>query len=142
MSRILGIDPGTKTIGVAVSDELGLAAHGLPNIPARPREQALQAVKRLIQEYNIYEIVVGLPVNMDGTVGPSAKAAQEFARGLEALVPGGVTMIDERLTTVMAERTLLEADLPRAKRRGLRDRLVAVLILQGHLDRLRCGHGD
>ena len=134
--RILGIDPGSKTIGVAVSDELHLAAHGLPSIPARPSARALEAVKVLIKDYTIYEIVVGLPVNMDGTFGPSADAAREFARSLETSLPGGVIMIDERLTTVQAERTLLEADLPRAKRRALRDRLAAVLILQSHLDRL------
>lgn len=132
--RILGIDPGTKTIGVAVSDELFCAAHGLPSIPARPADRALAAVKTLIKDYNIYEIVVGLPMNMDGTIGPSAETAREYARSLEALLPGGVRMIDERLTTIQAERTLLEADLSRAKRRGLRDQLAAVLILQSHLD--------
>lgn len=134
--RILGLDPGSRTIGVAVSDELQLAAHGRPSIPARPAAHALEAVKALIKDYTIYEIVVGLPMNMDGTIGPSAEAAQRFARSLEALLPGRVIMIDERLTTVQAERTLLEADLSRARRRGLRDRLAAVLILQCHLDGL------
>jgi len=132
--RILGIDPGTKTIGVAVSDELFFSAHGLPSIPARPEAQALAAVKKLITDYTIYEIVVGLPINMNGTIGPSAEAAQRFAQRLEALLPGGVRMIDERLTTVQAERTLLEADLSRVRRRGLRDQVAAVLILQSHLD--------
>jgi putative Holliday junction resolvase len=132
--RILGIDPGSKTIGVAVSDELRLAAHGLTSIPAHPAAKALEAVKKLIADYTIHEIVVGLPMNMDGTMGSSAEAAQGFARSLEGLVPGGVRMIDERLTTVQAERTLLEADLSRAKRRGLRDRIAAILILQSHLD--------
>lgn len=134
--RILGIDPGSRTIGVAVSDELHLAAHGLPSIAARPAAGAIEAVKSLIRDYTVYEIVVGLPMNMDGTIGPSAEAAREFARSLEPLVPGGVIMIDERLTTVQAERTLIEADLSRAKRRGLRDQLAAVLILQSHLDSL------
>jgi putative Holliday junction resolvase len=132
--RILGIDPGSRTIGVAVSDELQLAAHGLPSIPARPAAGAIEAVKTLIRDYTVYEIVVGLPMNMDGTIGPSAEAAQRFARSLEPLLPGGVIMIDERLTTVQAERTLIEADLSRARRRGLRDQLAAVLILQSHLD--------
>jgi putative Holliday junction resolvase len=135
--RILGIDPGSTTLGFAVSDELHLAAHGLPSLPARPLARVLEAVKKLIRDYTIYEIVVGLPVNMDGTIGPSAEAAQGFARSLEALLPGGVVMIDERLTTVQAERALLEADLSRARRRGLRDQLAAVLILQGHLDSRR-----
>jgi putative Holliday junction resolvase len=132
--RILGIDPGTKTIGVAVSDELFFAAHGLPSIAAKPAARALEAIKKLISDYTVYEIVVGLPMNMNGTIGPSAEAAQGFARSLETLLPGGVCMIDERLTTVQAERTLLEADVSRAKRRGLRDQVAAVLILQSHLD--------
>lgn len=140
--RILGIDPGSKTLGVAVSDELHFAAHGLPNIPARPAAKALEAVKTLIRDYNVYEIVVGLPMNMDGTIGPSAEAAQGFARTLETLLPGGVCMIDERLTTVQAERTLLEADVSRAKRRGLRDQVAAVLILQSHLDNRGHAHED
>lgn len=132
--RILGIDPGTKTIGVAVSDELFFAAHGLPNIPARPAVKALEAIKKLINDYTVYEIVVGLPMNMNGSMGSSAQAAQAFASSLESLLPGGVSMIDERLTTVQAERTLIEADVSRARRRGLRDRVAAVLILQSHLD--------
>lgn len=132
--RILGLDPGTKTIGVAVSDELHLAAHGLQSIPAQPADRAIAAVKTLITDYNINEIVVGLPVNMDGTMGPSAQRAEEFARGLEFLLPGAVRLVDERLTTVQAERALLEADMSRKKRRGLRDRLAAVLILQNYLD--------
>ena len=132
--RILGIDPGRKTIGLAVSDELHLAAHGLPSIAARPEAKALEAVKSLIRDYNIVEIVVGLPLNMDGSSGPSAEAAREFARRLEKLLPGGVRMVDERLTTVQAERTLLEADLSRTRRKGLRDQLAAVLILQSRLD--------
>lgn len=139
--RILGLDPGTKNVGVAVSDELYLTAHGLPSIPARPAARALDAVKKLIKDYNIYEIVIGLPFNMDGTLGPSAEAAREFACRVEELLPGCVRMIDERLTTVQAERTLLEADLSRAKRRGLRDRIAAVLILQCHLD-IRRGRDD
>jgi putative Holliday junction resolvase len=88
----------------------------------------------LIRDYNIVEIVVGLPLNMDGSSGPSAEAAREFARRLEKFLPGGVRMVDERLTTVQAERTLLEADLSRTRRKGLRDQLAAVLILQSRLD--------
>lgn len=140
--RILGIDPGSKTLGVAVSDELLLAAHALPNIPAHPAEKAFESLKKLIVGYNIREIVVGLPMNMDGSIGPSAEAAQGFARRLETLLPGGVRMIDERLTTVQAERTLLDANLSRARRRGLRDRVAATLILQGYLDGRSHARGD
>jgi len=132
--RILGIDPGSKTVGFAVSDELLFAANSLPSVPAHPVAKLLEAVKSLIRDYNVYEIVVGLPINMDGTMGSSAEAAQGFARALEPLLPGGVCLIDERLTTVQAERALIEADVSRAKRRGLRDRVAAALILQSHLD--------
>jgi len=135
--RILGLDPGSVRIGVAVSDELGLAAHGLESIPAHPRAGVAEAVKALIRDYNVTEIVVGLPLNMDGSPGSSAEAARELAGRLEALLPGRVCLVDERLTSVQAERTLLEADVPRRRRRGLRDRLAAVLILQGHLDARR-----
>lgn len=135
--RILGLDPGSKTIGVAVSDELLLAAHGLPSIPATPAGRVAEAVKALIRDYTVYEIVVGLPVNMNGTWGPSAEAAKALADRLEPLLPGAVVMVDERLTTVQAERTLLEADVSRKKRSGLRDQLAAILILQSHLDAKR-----
>ena len=132
--RILGLDPGSRTIGVAVSDELHLAAHGLPSIAARPAAKAVEAVKSLVRQYTITLIVVGLPINMDGTLGPSAEAARDFARRLEEVLPCGVHLVDERLTTVQAERTLLEANVSRARRKGLRDQLAAVLILQSHLD--------
>jgi putative Holliday junction resolvase len=140
--RVLGLDPGAKNIGVAVSDELHLAAHGLPNIAARPVAKAVEAVKSLAEQYTVDLIVVGLPLNMDGTHGPSAEAARDFARRLEEALPGRVRLADERLTTVQAERTLLDADVSRARRRGLRDRLAAVLILQSHLDRRRGGADD
>ncbi|HWR97767.1 MAG TPA: Holliday junction resolvase RuvX [Candidatus Methanoperedens sp.] len=140
--RILGLDPGTKNIGVAVSDELHLAAHGLPNIAARPLAKAIEAVKSLAEQYIVDLIVVGLPMNMDGSLGPSAEAAQDFARRLEEALPGRVRLVDERLTTVQAERALLEADVSRARRKRLRDRLAAVLILQSHLDQLRAAADD
>lgn len=140
--RILGLDPGTENIGVAVSDDLHMAAHGLETIAARPANRALEAVKNLIKEYNINEIVVGLPVNMNGTSGPSAQAALEFAGKLEPLLPGAVHMVDERLTTVQAERALLEGDVSRKKRRGLRDRVAAILILQNYLDSRTSARGD
>lgn len=137
--RILGLDPGTRRIGVAVSDELHLAAHGLPNIAAHPAAKAVEAVKSLVRQYTITRIVVGMPINMNGTLGPSAEAAREFARRLEEVLPGGVHLVDERLTTVQAERTLVEADVSRSRRKGLRDQVAAVLILQSHLDQKGVG---
>jgi putative Holliday junction resolvase len=138
--RIIGLDFGSKKIGVAVSDELRLTAHGLENVRARPAEQALEVLKQLAREYNVAEIVIGLPLNMDGTSGPAAEAARAFAVRLESELSVEVHLSDERLTTIMAEKTLLEANLSRAKRKGLRDRLAAVLILQNFLD--QCGHGN
>ncbi len=132
--RVLGLDLGTKNIGVAVSDELRLTAHGLQSISARPPEKLFEVLKLLTREYNVSEMVVGLPVNMDGSMGRSAQSAQDFARRLEAALPVEVHLSDERLTTVMAEKTLLEANLSRKKRKGLRDRLAATLILQNFLD--------
>ena len=131
---VLGIDFGTKNIGVAVSDDLHLAAHGLKTIAARPFEGALKVLKDLVSEYNAGEMVIGLPLNMDGTSGPSADAARLFAARLEAELPVKIYLSDERLTSVMAERTLVGADVSRKKRKGLRDRLAAVLILQNFLD--------
>jgi putative Holliday junction resolvase len=133
-SRILGLDFGSKKIGVAVSDELRLTAHGLENIKARPAEKTLEVLKQVAREYNVAEIVIGLPLNMDGTSGPGAEAARAFAERVEAELSVKVYLSDERLTTVMAEKTLLEANLSREKRKKLRDRIAAVLILQNFLD--------
>ncbi len=132
--RILGLDFGSKKIGVAVSDELRLTAHGLENIKARPAEKALEVLKQVAREYNVAEIVIGLPLNMDGTSGPGAEAARAFAGRVESELSVKVSLSDERLTTVMAEKTLLEANLSREKRKKLRDRIAAVLILQNFLD--------
>ena len=132
--RIIGLDFGSKKIGVAVSDELRLTAHGLENVRARPPEEALKVLKELAREYNAAEIVIGLPLNMDGTSGPGAEAARAFAARLRVELSVKVHLSDERLTTVMAEKTLLEANLSREKRKKLRDRIAAVLILQNFLD--------
>lgn len=138
--RVMGLDLGSKRIGVAVSDELQITAHGLENIPARPAEKALEVLHHLASEYNVGDMVVGLPVNMDGTKGVAAEAAENFARRLGEVLPVKVHLADERLTSVQAERVLLEANLSREKRKGLRDRLAAVLILQAFLDGRRGGH--
>jgi putative Holliday junction resolvase len=138
--RVIGLDFGSKKIGVAVSDELRLTAHGLENVRARPAEEALEVLKQLVREYNAVEIVIGLPLNMDGTSGPGAEAARAFAARLTSELSVKVHLSDERLTTVMAEKTLLEANLSREKRKKLRDRIAAVLILQNFLD--QGAHGE
>jgi putative Holliday junction resolvase len=133
-SRVLGLDIGSKRIGIAVSDELGLTAQGLRTLNARPREEAVRVLHELVREYRIREIVVGLPVNMDGSSGPGAEAVREFSRTLEEALPVPIHFVDERMTSSQAERVLLEGNVSRKKRRAVRDRLAAVLILQSFLD--------
>jgi putative Holliday junction resolvase len=132
--RILALDIGSKRIGVAVSDELQIAAHGLETVSARPPERAIEVLQGLVREYNVREVVVGLPLNMDGTSGASAEAVRGVSRRLEEALPVAVRLVDERMTTAQAERVLLEGNVTRRKRRDVRDRLAAVLILQSFLD--------
>lgn len=136
MTRILGLDVGTKTIGVAVSDLLGWTAQGVETIRRRPNhpEEDLNRIKELISQYEIGEVVVGLPKNMNGSIGPSGEACQNFAKEIESLTGLSVILWDERLTTMAAERTLISADVSRKKRKQVIDKLAAVIILQGYMD--------
>ncbi len=131
--RILALDVGTKRIGVAVSDALGWTAQGLTVLAREPASRLWEELERLLQQYDVGEIVVGYPKNMDGTVGPRAKEVEAFARELERHFSLPVRFWDERLSTVAAERSLLEADMSRKKRRRQVDRIAAVWILQGYL---------
>ena len=133
---ILGIDYGARRVGLAVSDALGLAAHGLPTLRGLKGPELLQAVARLLEERDIAEIVVGLPRNMDGSIGFQAKETIEFARTLEAF-GRPVKMVDERLTTERAHRTMQEIGLSHSERRRRVDRMAAQFILQIYLD--SCG---
>ena len=135
MTRYLGIDFGTRRIGVSVSDELGITAQPLPSLEPSSEEEALRDIRGFIEQYGVLEVVVGLPKNMNGSIGPAAEAALAFARQLEEGGTVKVTMWDERLTSRAAERLLIEADLSRAKRKRRVDQMAAVLILQGFLDR-------
>ncbi len=137
MPRYLGVDLGTRRIGVALSDELGLIAQALPTLEPPKEEDTLAAIRALIDQYGVAEVVVGLPKNMDGTLGPAAEKALAFAKRLEEGGRVKVTMWDERLTSKAAERLLIEADVRRAKRKRTVDQMAAVLILQGFLDRRR-----
>ena len=137
MTRYIGIDLGTRRIGVAVSDELGLTAQGLQTLETSTEDDALAAIRGLIERYDVQEVVVGLPKNMNGTLGPAAERAIAFAKRLDEGGAAKVSMWDERLTSQAAERLLIEADVRRARRRGAVDRMAAVLILQGFLDRRR-----
>ncbi|GAB4260194.1 Holliday junction resolvase RuvX [Thermincola ferriacetica] len=132
--RVLGLDVGTKRIGVAVSDPLRLTAQGLTVIK---RGEELTELPRIIEQMEVSEIVVGLPKNMDGSLGPKAQEILELTEKLRETLQLPVHTYDERLTTVAAERILLEADLSRAKRRQVVDKTAAVLILQGYLDSRR-----
>jgi len=118
-----------------VSDELGLTAQPLPTLEPSTDEEAVFAIQGLIDEYGVCEVIVGLPKNMNGTLGPAAERASAFAECLKESAHVEVTMWDERLTSRAAERLLIEADLSRAKRKGRVDRMAAAFILQGFLDR-------
>jgi putative holliday junction resolvase len=136
MTRILGLDVGTKTIGVAVSDLLGWTAQGVETIRRRPNhpEEDFSRIKELISQYEIGEVVVGLPKNMNGSIGPSGEACQNFAKEIEIITGLSVILWDERLTTMAAERTLISADVSRKKRKQVIDKLAATIILQGYMD--------
>ncbi|NLW07906.1 MAG: Holliday junction resolvase RuvX [Clostridia bacterium] len=133
--RIMGLDIGSKTIGVAISDPLGLTAQGLTTIRRRSREKDLVALKELARQYNITEIVVGLPRNMNGSYGPQAALVKQLASKIEKALGLPLHFYDERLSTVAADRILIEADLSRKNRRRVVDQVAATIILQGFLDR-------
>lgn len=132
--RALGLDLGTKTIGLAVTDELGLTAQGLHTLRRQSRRKDLDALRALAAELGVDRFVLGLPLNMNGTEGPRALAARQFGESLAQATGLPVLYQDERLTTAEAQRTLLEADVSRKKRREVIDQLAASLILQGWLD--------
>lgn len=132
--RIMALDAGDKRIGVALSDPLGLTGQGLTVLANNPAVPA--AVAALCREYQVEQILVGLPKNMNNTMGPRAKWALEFADRVAAATGLPVAMEDERLTTAAANRVLLAADLSRRKRRQNVDKLAATFILQSYLDRL------
>ena len=135
--RILGLDIGTKRIGVAVSDPLGITAQSVAVVECKGSEKDLERIASLVKEYKVTEIVVGVPYNMDGSEGPQAQQVRRFMAEITARVGLPVREWDERLSTVAAERVLLEADMSRAKRRKVIDKVAAVIILQGYLDKRR-----
>ncbi len=133
MARVLGIDFGEKRLGLALSDESRTLARPLTVYERRDLQSDLRFLRDLIARYQIAEIVLGLPINMDGSLGPKAQQVLEFKRALEESLKLPVHTFDERLTTAEAERALLEANMSRRKRKAKRDALAAVLILQGYL---------
>lgn len=134
---LAGLDLGTKTIGVAVSDGLRQVASPLTVIRRVKFTQDAAAVLALAAERGLAGLVLGLPLNMDGTEGPRAQSTRAFARNLERLTPLPIGFWDERLSTVAAERALIEGDTSRRRRAEVIDQVAAGYILQGALDRLR-----
>ena len=132
--RIIGLDVGDRTIGVAVSDEMGWTAQGLTTIRRSNIERDLAAIKEYVNTYNAEEVVIGLPKNMDGSLGKRANLVLEFVDFLKGKLSIPITTWDERLSTVAVTKVLLEADMSRKKRKRVVDKLAAIYILQGYLD--------
>lgn len=135
--RILAVDLGSRRIGLALSDPLGLIAQPLPTIPAEGWERDVDNVARIAAQHEATAIVVGLPLRMNGDAGPEARRAERFAEALRAKIPLPVHTWDERLTTVASEKSLISAGHRRKKRRALIDSAASLLILQSFLDSRR-----
>ncbi|WP_245855775.1 Holliday junction resolvase RuvX [Paenibacillus rigui] len=134
MDRLMGLDYGDKTIGIAVSDELGWTAQSVEVIRRSTQERDLNRLRELISQYDVKELVVGLPKNMNNTIGPRGEICIAFAQSLHEILQMPVHLWDERLTTVSAQRTLIEADVSRKKRKQVIDKMAAALILQNYMD--------
>lgn len=134
--RVLGLDIGDRTIGVAISDPLGYTAQGITTIRRKREDIDIEELKKICNEYKVDTIVSGLPKNMNGTIGPQSEKVLKFCDLIKSELNIPIKMWDERLTTVAATRAMLEADLSRAKRRKIVDKMAATYILQGYLDSL------
>ena len=132
--RILGLDVGSKTIGVAVSDELKIIAQGVTTLKRKGLRLDIKDLLRMIEDLKVEKVVVGLPKNMNGSLGPSAKMVLSLVEELKKFVDLPIITWDERLSTVAARKVLLEADVSRKKRKQVIDKVAALLILQGYLD--------
>ncbi|WP_446899414.1 Holliday junction resolvase RuvX [Clostridium sp. LBM24168] len=132
--RILGLDIGDRTIGVAVSDPLGITAQGITTIKRKNIDKDIEELAKICNNYNIELIVSGLPKNMNGTLGPQSEKVIGFCDIIEEKIKLPVKMWDERLTTVAANRAMLEADMSRKKRKKIIDKMASTYILQGYLD--------
>ena len=132
--RIMGLDVGDKKTGVALSDPLELTAQGKTVIKFDTVADQIDYIVALVEQYNVDQIVAGLPKNMNGSLGPRAEKVLALIEDLEEIVDIPVITWDERLSTIAAERTLIEADISRAKRKDVIDKMAAVVILQNYLD--------
>lgn len=135
MKRYMGLDVGDRTIGVAISDLLLITAQGLETIRRESIKKDTNRLVELVNEYDIEKIIVGLPLNMNNTLGPQGEKVKEFVKKLKNKVDVDIEYEDERLTTVAAERILLEGDVSRENRKKVIDKVAASYILQSYLDR-------
>jgi putative Holliday junction resolvase len=134
--RILALDHGTKRIGVAISDELKMIAQPVEFIPAEPFSGFLARLKELLREKEVEMILVGMPRNMNGSYGPAALKVEEFVAALRAALPVPIKTWDERLTSALANRFLIEGNVRRDKRKEKVDKMAAAILLQSYLDNL------
>ena len=135
--RLIGLDLGEKTIGVALSDILRMVASPLVTLQRSKFTTDAESLTQLIEKHAVGGLVIGLPLNMNGTEGPSAQSARAFARNFEAKRSMPMLFWDERLSTHAVTRTLLDADMSRARRKEVVDKMAAAFILQGVLDGMR-----
>jgi len=136
----MGLDVGSQTIGVAISDELGIVAQPLKTIRRKSFQEDLDELTRIIRQFDVKKIVVGLPKNMDGSLGRQAEIIFRWIKSFQqkaSIPPIPIVTWDERLSTVGATKVLIEADLSRSKRKKVIDKVAAVLILQGYLDQIK-----
>lgn len=140
--RILGLDYGSRRIGVAISDELGMTAQGVATVARKNRETDLEAIAALVRRYAVEKIVIGYPLRLDGSEGIQCEKINRFARRLEDRFSLPVLLRDETLTTVEAEEILRDRGVRPEKRREVIDRVAAAIILQGYLDKLPRGARD
>jgi putative holliday junction resolvase len=133
-TRILALDPGTKRIGVALSDELGWTAQPLETYTRRTVEKDVAHIRQLVCDHDVREVIIGLPIRMDGSIGPEAASVQQLQQVLADNLSVPVIEWDERLTTRSAEQLLIEANVSRKKRRGVVDRVAAAILLQSYLE--------
>lgn len=133
--RVMGLDVGTVTVGIAISDLLGFSAQPLETFrfPSEQYKTAIQHIASLVEKHGVERIVIGLPKNMNGSIGPSGERSKQFKEALVKVVDIPLILWDERLTTVQAERILLEADTSRKKRKKVIDTMAATLILDNYL---------
>jgi putative Holliday junction resolvase len=134
--RVLGLDIGDKTIGIAISDPLGYTAQGITTIRRKSEAMDIEELKKICKEYAVDTIVSGLPKNMNNSIGPQGEKVIKLCEVIKENIQVPIIMWDERLTTVAANRAMLEADLSRAKRKKIVDKVAATYILQGYLDSL------